>query len=97
MQALYEYNVSAHKNPKQIEKMLLNACEDIYRLYIKSLALFVPLTQIAEQIIDIKKTLFFAKEEDLHPNVKFIENQQYLIFNLYSLLFWIIPGLSVLL
>ncbi len=22
MQALYEYNVSAHKNPKQIEKML---------------------------------------------------------------------------
>ncbi|MDX9889853.1 MAG: transcription antitermination protein NusB [Bacteroidales bacterium] len=75
MQALYEYNVSTHKNPKQIEKMLLNACEDIYRLYIKSLALFVPLTQIAEQIIDIKKTLFFAKEEDLHPNVKFIENQ----------------------
>ena len=75
MQALYEYSVADVKAPKHAEKMLINAFEDMYCLYIKMLALFVPLTQIAEQIIEVKKTLFFAKEEDLHPNLKFIENQ----------------------
>ena len=74
MQALYAYYLSPEKDSKVSEKKLLSVFEDIYRLYIKMFALFVPLTYIAEQVIEIKKTLFFAKEEDLKPNTKFIDN-----------------------
>lgn len=74
MQALYAYYLSPEKDEKLSEKKLLNVFEEMYILYIKMLALFAPLTYIAEQMIEIKKTLFFAKEEDLTPNTKFIDN-----------------------
>lgn len=75
MQSLYTYFLGTEKDIKSCEKKLLTTFEDMYRLYIKLLALFAALTYIAEQVIETKKKLFFAKEEDLNPNRKFIDNQ----------------------
>jgi len=74
MQALYAYFLSPEKDVKLSEKKLISVFEDMYKLYIKMLALFTPLTYVAEQVIEIKKTLYFAKAEDLTPNTKFIDN-----------------------
>ena len=67
MQSLYTYFLGTEKDIKSCEKKLLTTFEDMYRLYIKLLALFAALTYIAEQVIETKKKLFFAKEEDLNP------------------------------
>lgn len=75
MQALYTYSLSTNNDIIQSEKSLVGVFEDMYRLYIKILALFSPLTMVAEQVIETKKNLFLAKADDLSPNIKFIENE----------------------
>ncbi len=75
MQSLYTFFISTDKDILLSEKKLINVFEDMYRLYIKILALFSPLTMVAEQVIETKKNLFLAKADDLSPNMKFIENE----------------------
>ncbi len=75
MQSLYTYFLGTEKDIKIYEKKITTTFEDMYRLYIKMLASFAALTYMAEQVIETKKKLFFAKVEDLKPNRKFINNQ----------------------
>jgi N utilization substance protein B len=56
-------------------KNMLHSFDDMYLLYMQIMSLFVALTLVAEQIVELKKQKYLPTETDLHPNLKFIKNK----------------------
>ncbi len=77
VQTLYSY----HQNPIKtdvLEKNMFTEIEKIYYLYIYQLNFLVALKDLAERQIEIGKNKFIKTEEDLNPNMKFVNNQVFL-------------------
>ena len=75
LQSLYAFFQSKEDNYGKSEKELLTAVERIHDLYMYMLLSFGELKAIATHRIEENKKKIRPKEEDLNPNLKFIENQ----------------------
>ena len=75
LQALYAYYQSDEDSFHKSEKDLLEAVEKIYDLYIYLLLSFGELKSIAERRIEDNKKKIRPSEEEVNPNLKFVNNQ----------------------
>ena len=74
VQTLYSY----HQNPIKtdvLEKNMFTEIEKIYHLYIYQINFLVALKDLAENQIEIAKNKYIKTEEDINPNLKFVNNQ----------------------
>jgi N utilization substance protein B len=72
---LYAYYQSGEENLLKFEKELLGSIERMYDLYLLLLLNMPELVHAAENRIDDKKKKLRPTEEDLNPNLKFVNNQ----------------------
>ena len=72
---LYGYAVTGKMTLDDAMYELDRSCEATRDLYLFMLAIISPLTKEAHDRIEMAKTKFNPTEEDLDPNMKFVENQ----------------------
>lgn len=75
LQALYAYFQSNEEDYVKTEKEMMSSVDRIYHLYLYLLLTFEELTQIAARKVEENKLKIRPTEEDLNPNMKFIENK----------------------
>ncbi len=75
MQAIYAWKTAGEDSDQRaIEKNMLKGVDEIYDLYIYLLNLLEFQKTIAENKIELGKNKNFRTEEDLNPNLKFVNN-----------------------
>ena len=74
LQSIYAYHQSENSNLPQAERQLLEWVEDLYKLFVYQLSFWVEIRQFAERRIEENKQKHFPTEEDLNPNMKFVNN-----------------------
>ncbi len=74
LQALYAYFQSNEDNYVRSEEEMLKAIDKIYDLYLYLLLTFDELKVIAERRIEENKKKIRPSEEELNPNMKFVDN-----------------------
>src|SRR5690625_4056967 len=75
MQAIYAWKTAGEdSNQRLIEKNMLKGVDEIYDLYIYLLNLLVFQKTIAEHKIELAKNKKLPTQEDLNPNLKFVNN-----------------------
>lgn len=75
LQSIYAYHQSESSNLPQSERQLLEWVEDLYKLFVYQLSFWVETRQFAERRIEENKQKHFPTEEDLNPNMKFVDNR----------------------
>ena len=75
LQSIYAYHQSESSNLPQAEKLLLAGVDDLYKLFVYQLSFWVEIRQFAERRIEENKQKHFPTEEDLNPNMKFVDNR----------------------
>ena len=75
LQSIYAYHQSESANLPQAEKQLLAGVDDLYKLFVYQLSFWVEIRQFAERRIEENKQKHFPTEEDLNPNMKFVDNR----------------------
>lgn len=75
IQILYSYYKNEGKSVQLAEKELLHSIEKTYDLYYHLLQLAIEITRYAALRIDARKNKLRPTTEDLHPNMKFVENK----------------------
>ncbi len=75
LQELYAYHQSHETNLTQAERQLLNDIDGLYELFIYLLSFWVEVKRFAEQRIEENRNKIFPTEEDLNPNMKFVNNR----------------------
>ena len=82
VQVAYSYFITKEKSIAESEKELQYSLEKSYELYHALLQLMVELTDLQAQRIEAARNKYLPTEEELHPNMRFVENQFiYLIRN----------------
>ncbi|MFV0181065.1 transcription antitermination factor NusB [Empedobacter falsenii] len=80
MQNIYAYNcLGTEGEERTVEKNMMRSIDQIYDLYIYILNLIKVQKDIAEHKIDLAKSKNFPTEEDLNPNLKFVQNKVFKI------------------
>jgi len=74
MQALYAYFQSHNDDLAKGEKELLKSINKLYDLYIFILLLFIDIVDFAANRIEENKRKRLPTEEDLNPNMRFVDN-----------------------
>ena len=74
LQSIYAYHQSESSNLPQAERQLLEWVEDLYKLFVYQLSFWVEIRHFAERRIEENKQKHFPTEEDLKPNMKFVNN-----------------------
>ncbi|MBR3491561.1 MAG: transcription antitermination protein NusB [Bacteroidales bacterium] len=75
LQEIYAYHQSESSNLPQAERHLLEGVEDLYKLFVYQLSFWVEVKKFAERRIEENKQKHFPTEEDLNPNLKFVNNR----------------------
>lgn len=75
LQELYAYHQSHESNLSAAERCLLDDVDNLYELFIYQLSFWVEVKRFAEQRIEENKKKIFPTEEDLRPNMKFVNNR----------------------
>lgn len=75
IQILYSYYKNEGKSVQLAEKELLHSIEKTYDLYYHLLQLAIEITHYAALRVDARKNKLCPTAEDLHPNMKFVENK----------------------
>lgn len=75
MQALYGFFQSDTKDLAKSERELFVGIDKIYDLFINQLAFMIELRHVATVVMEDAKIKRLPTEEDLNPNLKFIENK----------------------
>ena len=75
LQALYAYLESGNENVEEGIKHLLASIDKLYELFIWQLSFLVETKRFAERRIDENKMKNFPTEEDLHPNMRYVNNR----------------------
>lgn len=75
LQAIYAYHQSESSNLPQAERQLLEGVDDLYKLFVYQLSFWVEIKRFAERRIEENKQKHFPTEEDLNPNMKFVNNR----------------------
>ena len=73
--ALYAYIFSNNKELDKGERELMFSLKKVYELYITFLSVFDEIHQLAEEKIENTKTKILPSEDDLNPNLKFVNNR----------------------
>ncbi len=73
-QALYAWYSGNSNDLLKSEKELLLSVNKLYELFISQLSFLVEVKRFAEMRMEENKNKFYPTEDDLHPNLKFIEN-----------------------
>ncbi|MGE4586425.1 MAG: transcription antitermination factor NusB [Mangrovibacterium sp.] len=74
LQVLYAYYTSPEKSINNAEKELFFSIQKTYDLYHFILQLPVEIANHAESLMELRKKKHFPTEEDLHPNLRFVNN-----------------------
>jgi len=75
LQAIYAYHQSECSNLPQAERQLLEDIDGLYKLFVYQLSFWVEVKRFAERRIEENKNKHFPTEEDLNPNLKFVNNR----------------------
>ena len=75
LQAIYAYRQSDSSNLPQAERQLLEGVDELYKLFVYQLSFWVEIKRFAERRIEENKQKHFPTEEDLNPNMKFVNNR----------------------
>ena len=75
LQEIYAYHQTENSNLPQAERHLLEGVEDLYKLFVYQLSFWVEVKKFAERRIEENKQKHFPTEEDLNPNLKFVNNR----------------------
>ena len=75
LQEIYAYHQSESSNLPQAERHLLEGVENLYKLFVYQLSFWVEVKKFAERRIEENKQKHFPTEEDLNPNLKFVNNR----------------------
>ena len=75
LQSIYAYHQSESSNLPQAEKLLIAGVDDLYKIFVYQLSFWVEIRQFAERRIEENKQKHFPTEEDLNPNMKFVDNR----------------------
>ena len=73
--ALYAYVFSNNKELDKGERELMFSLKKVYELYITFLSVFHEIHQLTEEKIENAKTKNLPTEDDLNPNLKFVNNR----------------------
>ena len=75
LQAVYAFFQNGNSELAKGEKQLLSSVDKIHELFIHQLSFLIELRDFAGNRIEENKKKFFPTEEDLNPNMKFVENR----------------------
>lgn len=75
LQSIYAYHQSESTNLPQAERQLLEGVDNLYKLFVYQLSFWVEVKHFAERRIEENKQKHFPTEEDLNPNLKFVNNR----------------------
>lgn len=75
LQSIYAYHQSDSTNLPQAEKNLLGEVDDLFKLFIYQLSFLVEVKNFAQRRIEENKRKHLPTEEDLNPNLKFVNNR----------------------
>ncbi len=75
LQALYAYFQSGNNSLDQGEKQLLLSINKLFELFIYQLSFLIEIQRFAEQQMAANRHKHFPTEDDLNPNMRFINNQ----------------------
>lgn len=75
LQILYGFFQSEDQDTLKSEKVLFSSIEKMYDLYIYFMLTFEEMVNFAERRIEDRKNKVSPSHDDLHPNMKFVENQ----------------------
>ena len=75
LQQVYAYVQSQDTDELAAERHLLNHVEDLYGLFIRQVSFWVEVKLFAERRIEENKHKNFPTEEDLNPNLRFVNNR----------------------
>lgn len=73
--AIYSYAENPGMTLKETEALLDHSTESTRDLYLFMLSIVAPLTEEARSRIEASRSKFNPTEEELHPNLKFVENR----------------------
>ena len=74
LQAIYAFLQSGETDTVNAERRLLSDVDNLYALFIRQLSFWVEVRDFAERRIEENKAKHFPTEEDLNPNMKFVNN-----------------------
>jgi len=74
LQALYSWYTGGQENLVEAEKDLLKGINQLYELFIYQLSFILEVRKFAANRIEQNKKKFYPTQEDLNPNMKFVEN-----------------------
>ncbi len=75
LQDIYAYQQSESDDLMKAERALLQDVDRLYELFIMQLSFWVEVKLFAERRIEENKNKHFPTEEDLNPNLKFVNNR----------------------
>ncbi|MCB9187720.1 MAG: transcription antitermination protein NusB [Flavobacteriales bacterium] len=75
LQALYAFKQSDNENYSAGEKELMHSIDKMYDLYILYLLIFEELITFADRKIEERKRKIIPTEEDINPNLNFVNNR----------------------
>lgn len=81
LQILYAYFQSNAKDPLKISTELKVSLERMYDMYLFLLLSFEPMVQAASHRIEDRKKKLMPTQEDLNPNLKFINNEVFKVLS----------------
>ncbi len=74
MAATFVNFLSSQDNVAEVEKALATSLEKARELYLRLLYLPVELTDLEDRILDDNRNKFLKTDEDINPNMRFVEN-----------------------
>lgn len=75
LQSLYSWHMGSMNDAIQGEKQLLKSIDSLHDLFILQLSFLVEIKRFAEIRIEENKQKFYPTDEDLNPNLHFVENK----------------------
>lgn len=75
MHALYAFEQSKSNNISRAEKELFHSIQKMYEMYLYLMLIMIEIRDAAEVRIEEGKKKRLATEEDLNPNMRFVENK----------------------
>ena len=75
LQALYAHFQSDSNDLGRTEKQLISNLNRLYDLYIYQLSFIIAIQHFMSEAIEASKNKYIVTEEDLNPNMRFIENK----------------------
>ncbi len=74
MQSLYALQQDTDLNTGAVKKFLDRSMSDMYDMFLLDLALLIAIKDQAEDFFEKSKKKYLPTEQDIHPNLKFINN-----------------------